>query len=101
MNKRKHASMYARHVVAVLAPHFTDLQQEATAMVVTAAIERHLADPDPAWEVILDSGYTANWRLRPAVAPGQVHVACYRQPYTSTDREREAQLTALLHLKTS
>ncbi|GGL55310.1 hypothetical protein [Planomonospora parontospora] len=95
--RRERAAAYARHVVAVLAPHVPDLQHPQTAAIVTTAIEQQLGTPHASWEAIIDSAYVANWRLRPAEEAGQVRVACCRPSLSATDRAREAELTALIN----
>ncbi|GAA2413364.1 hypothetical protein GCM10010404_84150 [Nonomuraea africana] len=62
-------------VVEALAEHFDDLRDARTAAVAVEAIDAHLAAPDPSWEVILASGYVANWRLT-SDPGGRPRVAC-------------------------
>lgn len=95
-SRTRRATGYAMAVVDVLAKEFPDLREPVTADVVTAAATTHTLTPG-SLEVIVDSGYVANWRLHahPDV-PGRVRLGCHRHPPTETDQQREARLNTLL-----
>jgi hypothetical protein len=56
---------YAEAAVEVLAPHFPDLTDPVTKVVVTELIEHHARNPQVPFEVIVDDPVAAKWRLRP------------------------------------
>ncbi|MGI5292755.1 hypothetical protein ACQEVF_56920 [Nonomuraea polychroma] len=91
------ADAYAESVVTALTPHFSDLEDAVTADVVRDAVRKHALNHGDHVEVIIDSAYVANWRLKAASnQPGRVRVACYRHPANDTDMERERMLNELL-----
>ena len=56
---------YAAQVVEVLREHFPDLAGDPEAAgIIAAAVSRQMADPRDSFEVIVDSPWTANWRLK-------------------------------------
>ncbi|WP_433358794.1 hypothetical protein [Streptosporangium sp. CA-115845] len=94
LSERAAWAAYAQHVVDVLSEYFEELRTPHTAEVVITSVERQLRAPASGWEVILDSGYVANWSLKPGEAGG-LRVAC-RRPATDADLEHERELTALI-----
>ncbi|MFG1858423.1 hypothetical protein ACGFJT_41790 [Actinomadura geliboluensis] len=84
-------------MVTALTPEFLDLADEHLAGIVREAVRAHSIEPDPAFEVILDSAAVANWRLRAhPTERRRVRVACYRLPPTAADAARETRLNQLL-----
>ncbi|WP_433358817.1 hypothetical protein [Streptosporangium sp. CA-115845] len=97
IGRAKRATAYAAAVVAALAKEFPDLREPATADLVTTAITEHVLTPGPQLEIILDSGYVANWWLHADPAdPARVRLGCHRHPPIEADQQREARLNALL-----
>lgn len=95
--RRDRAAGYAAAVVAALTPEFPDLADEHLAGIVREAVTAYGVEPDPAFEVILDSAAVADWRLRAhPTERRRVRVACYRLPSTAADAARETRLNQLL-----
>lgn len=82
---------YAARVVRVLREHFPDLADETTAEVITDLIERHVRDPKPGFEVIVDDPISAKWRLKAGRWPSRylVVLTCYRLHPREADVELE------------
>lgn len=93
---------YAENVLAILVEHF-DLNPTERHVIEEALTRQHTA-PSRTFEVIVDSPFSANWRLRPDQAdPRLVHLSDYRTPLrTGEDRpvdpRQEAVNAALLAL---
>lgn len=97
MPKDSTGSAYSLAVVDVLSREFADLTDETTAEIVSEAVRRYHLDPNTGLEVIVDSPYSANWRLRPdREHPGRVRLACYRFNRSPQDEEREDRLNEAL-----
>ncbi|TDC07924.1 hypothetical protein E1267_11930 [Nonomuraea longispora] len=93
---------YARRVVQALVEHFDELTDAMTSDIVEKSITASLFHPFDGWEVILDSPYVANWKLKPDTG-NRIRVACIRTPprtpdpvQTQRDLDRERALTRLL-----
>lgn len=95
--RRSRRDSYPDAVVATLAAEFTTLTDPADANRVSDAIARHIQNPQPTFEYILDDVVSATWRLRACHdVPGRVRLACFRVPTTPGDRDREQRINQLL-----
>lgn len=91
------AQRYADAVVRVLAEDFTDLRDDTTREIVRDAVQRHLLDPTDILEVIVDSPYSANWRLKADRKDiRRVRLSCYRLDPSDADNEREHRINTAL-----
>lgn len=87
----------AQQLVVALTEYFPDLRDASTADIVRDALHAFRLRSDAALEIILDSPYCANWRLRADLARrGHTRIACYRHPMTPADQEREEHLNTTL-----
>lgn len=97
MAKDSTGRAYSLAVVKALAQEFPDLTDATTAEIVSEAVRRYHLDPNTGLEVIVDSPYSANWRLRPdREHPGRVRLACYRFNRSQQDDERENRVNEAL-----
>jgi hypothetical protein len=95
--KQPSAHNYASAVIRVLSEDFPDLNDETTRTIVRDAIERHVLSPTDMLEVIVDSPYSANWRLKADRNDIQrVRLSCYRMDPSDADRERERRINTAL-----
>lgn len=97
MSRQKGGAAYPAAVVDTLVTEFPNLADPTTAAIVREAIARHISQPDPAFECIIDDPILANWRLRARrEALARIHLVCYRLNPTSADYLRGLRINQAL-----
>lgn len=96
--RMRHAFRYAEAVVRILTEDFPGLRaDETTRTFIGCAVERHALNPTDVLEVIVDSAYLANWRLKADRNDSRrVRLACFRLNPTDADNERERRINTAL-----
>ena len=81
---------YAERVVGVLREYFPADLSDLAAQIITEATEHQVRDPQSSFEVIVDSPYAANWRLKARSEDRrQVRLACFRVTRRDSDAQFE------------
>lgn len=96
--RRRDPDAYADAVVEALASHFPDLCATLTASIVRGSVAGFAERGGDGFEVILDSPYVGNWRLKPHPdRPKRVRLACCRLTgATPEDQARVERINAEL-----
>lgn len=96
MRTKRKAEEYAREVAQVLHEHLPGYDPEAEAVVLKFVADHWLAaEYKPWWEVIVDSPFSARWRLRSSRELGRVRLSYHSPSDHVLERTVNARLARL------
>ncbi len=89
------AARYAASVIRVLNGHFPALLSSVNAQIIAFLVAGRARDPQPHFEVIIDTPASARWRL--LASPRRVRLACHHETPLEADTDLGGTVNQALH----